>query len=78
MNLISKIADIDGDIQLLVPDSRLPALNRLLDKSNDLFLERITELEKELEAQTKETTTWLRRYAKSVSELLAVIKEKKL
>jgi len=30
----------------------------------------------ELEEQTKESTTWLRRYDKSVAEQLAVIKER--
>jgi hypothetical protein len=45
MKLISKIADIDGEIQELVHESKLPALNKLLDKSNDLYIERIAELE---------------------------------
>jgi hypothetical protein len=47
MKLISKIADIDGKIQELVHESKLPALNKLLDESNDLYIERIAELEKE-------------------------------
>ena len=37
---------------------------------------RIAELEEELESQIKETTTWLRRYDKSVSEQLEAIKER--
>jgi ABC-type phosphate transport system auxiliary subunit len=45
MKLISKIADIDGEIQELVHESKLPVLNKLLDKSNDLYIERIAELE---------------------------------
>jgi hypothetical protein len=49
MKLISKIADIDGEIQELVHQSKLPVLNKLLDKSNDLYIERIAELEKELD-----------------------------
>ena len=49
MKLLSKIADIDGDIQELVHESTLPALNKLLDKSSDLFRKRIAELEKEVE-----------------------------
>jgi hypothetical protein len=48
MKLISKIADIDGEIQELVHESKLPALNKLLDKSNDLYIERIAELEKDM------------------------------
>jgi hypothetical protein len=50
MKLISKIADIDGEIQELVHESKLPVLNKLLDKSNDLYIKRIAELEKELES----------------------------
>jgi hypothetical protein len=45
MKLISKIADIDGEIQELVHESKLPVLNKLLDNSNDLYIERIAELE---------------------------------
>jgi hypothetical protein len=47
MSLISKIANIHGDIQLLVDESKLPTLNDLLDKQTDLLFERISELEKE-------------------------------
>jgi hypothetical protein len=47
MSLMSKIADIDGEIQELVHESKLPALNKLLDESSGLYLERIAELEKE-------------------------------
>jgi hypothetical protein len=48
MSLMSKIADIDGEIQELVHESKLPALNKLLDESSGLYLERIAELEKKL------------------------------
>ena len=47
MKLTSKIADIDGEIQELVHESKLPALNKLLDESNDLYGVRIADLEKE-------------------------------
>jgi hypothetical protein len=47
MSLMSKIADIHGDIQLLVHESKLPTLNDLLDKQTDFLFERIAELEKE-------------------------------
>ena len=46
--LISKIANIDSEIHELVPESKLPELNRLLDKSSDLYRAKIAELEVKL------------------------------
>tara|TARA_R110000787_G_scaffold167483_1_gene280411 strand:+ start:629 stop:901 length:273 start_codon:yes stop_codon:yes gene_type:complete len=40
------------------------------------LIDKVAELEKERDAQTKESTTWLRRYDKSVAEQLEVIKER--
>ncbi|MFQ3209141.1 MAG: hypothetical protein ACI9HU_000625 [Colwellia sp.] len=52
MKLISKIAYIHVEIQELVHESKLTALNKLLDESTNLYGERIAELEKTVKSLT--------------------------
>ena len=71
MSLIYKIAGIDGEIQELVHESKLPELNKLLDKSSALFRERIVELEKERDDLKSEFSqaSKLEQQAKGVSQV---------
>jgi hypothetical protein len=76
MSLMSKIADIHGDIQLLVHESKLPTLNDLLDKQTDFLFEQIAELEKEVIDQRLGYEAYAEDYENAALQITELEKER--